>query len=182
VSSGFEVRGCSTTFEANVNWRLRESLGSCWRAGLTAVEITERSAARISDLEEAGYLTRTRNGRRNRYEVHDERPLRQPKSIATIRSEASSVPRGPGEPETSKRYFEITSGRRAPSRQEGEPHAFTYKLVLEDGTPADPPKFVMAMPTWHKGATVVIRPGFEFEIVSMHERAEDHGIWTVRRG
>jgi DNA-binding MarR family transcriptional regulator len=46
----------------------------------TTVGITERSAAQIvSDLEQAGYLTRTRNGRRNRYDVHDERPLRQPK-------------------------------------------------------------------------------------------------------
>ena len=43
------------------------------------VGITERSAAQIvSDLEQAGYLTRTRNGRRNTYEVHVELPLRHP--------------------------------------------------------------------------------------------------------
>jgi DNA-binding transcriptional regulator PaaX len=43
------------------------------------VGITERTAAAIvNDLEEAGYLTRARDGRRNRYEVHDELPLRHP--------------------------------------------------------------------------------------------------------
>jgi DNA-binding MarR family transcriptional regulator len=41
------------------------------------VGITERTAAAIvGDLEEAGYLTKTRVGRNNRYEVHDELPLR----------------------------------------------------------------------------------------------------------
>ena len=44
------------------------------------VGITERSAANIvTDLEEAGYLTKTRDGRRNRYELHDELPLRHPR-------------------------------------------------------------------------------------------------------
>ena len=41
------------------------------------VGITERTASQIvKDLEAAGYLTRIRNGRRNRYEIHDELPLR----------------------------------------------------------------------------------------------------------
>ena len=43
------------------------------------VGITERHAAQIvSDLEQAGYITKARDGRRNRYEVHDELPLRHP--------------------------------------------------------------------------------------------------------
>jgi hypothetical protein len=43
------------------------------------VGITERAAASIvNDLAEAGYLTRTRIGRRNTYVVHDELPLRHP--------------------------------------------------------------------------------------------------------
>jgi predicted transcriptional regulator len=43
------------------------------------VGVTERTAAQlVSDLEQAGYLTKTRNGRRNQYEVHDELPLRHP--------------------------------------------------------------------------------------------------------
>src|SRR3954451_14678266 len=44
-----------------------------------SVGITERTAAQIvGDLERAGYLTKTRNGRRNQYQVHDELPLRHP--------------------------------------------------------------------------------------------------------
>ena len=43
------------------------------------VGVTERRAAQlVRDLERAGYLTKTRNGRRNQYEVHDELPLRHP--------------------------------------------------------------------------------------------------------
>ena len=43
------------------------------------VDITERTAGQIVDeLERAGYLTKIRDGRRNRYEVHDELPLRHP--------------------------------------------------------------------------------------------------------
>ncbi len=45
----------------------------------TTVGITERTAAQsVGDLEEAGDLTKTRDGRRNRYEVHEELPLRHP--------------------------------------------------------------------------------------------------------
>ena len=45
-----------------------------------SVDITERTAAQIvTDLERAGYLTKSRNGRRNHYEVHDELPLRHPR-------------------------------------------------------------------------------------------------------
>ena len=58
--------------------------------------------------------------------------------------------------------------------------AFKYKLVLEDGTPADPATFVTAVPTWREGDTVLIRPGFEFEIVAINESAGDaNGTWTV---
>ena len=41
------------------------------------VGITERAVQRIvADLEDGGYLSRIREGRRNRYEVHGDRPLR----------------------------------------------------------------------------------------------------------
>ncbi len=44
-----------------------------------AVGITERAAQRIvAELAEAGYLERSREGRRNRYRVHPELPLRHP--------------------------------------------------------------------------------------------------------
>jgi hypothetical protein len=43
------------------------------------VGVTERTAAQIvGDLEQAGYLTKSRDGRRNRYAVHEELPLRHP--------------------------------------------------------------------------------------------------------
>lgn len=43
------------------------------------VGITERAVQKIvADLEEAGYLTRARAGRRNRYQVHPHLPLRHP--------------------------------------------------------------------------------------------------------
>lgn len=41
------------------------------------VGITERAVQRIvAELEEAGYLTRRRQGRGNRYRIHRDRPLR----------------------------------------------------------------------------------------------------------
>lgn len=43
------------------------------------VGITERSAQRIvAELEEAGYVSHERVGRRNHYEVHADLPLRHP--------------------------------------------------------------------------------------------------------
>jgi len=43
------------------------------------VGITERGTVQIlADLEEQGYLTRHRVGRRNRYELHLDLPLRHP--------------------------------------------------------------------------------------------------------
>jgi hypothetical protein len=43
------------------------------------VGVTERTASQIvSDLERAGYLTKTRSGRRNHYRVNDKLPLRHP--------------------------------------------------------------------------------------------------------
>ena len=45
----------------------------------TEVGITERAAQRIvAELVEEGYISREREGRRNRYEVHSELPLRHP--------------------------------------------------------------------------------------------------------
>lgn len=45
----------------------------------TRVGITERAAQGIvADLVAAGYVTRTREGRRNRYEINPDAPLRHP--------------------------------------------------------------------------------------------------------
>jgi DNA-binding transcriptional ArsR family regulator len=44
-----------------------------------SVGITERAVQKIvSDLEEAGVVEREREGRRNRYRLHVDRPLRHP--------------------------------------------------------------------------------------------------------
>ena len=49
------------------------------RDAASRVGITERATQRIiTDLVDAGYLTRIKNGRRNRYEVHADQPLRHP--------------------------------------------------------------------------------------------------------
>ena len=48
------------------------------------VGITERAVQRIvADLEEGGYVSHSREGRRNRYEVHLDRPLRPQKPSIT---------------------------------------------------------------------------------------------------
>jgi DNA-binding IclR family transcriptional regulator len=52
--------------------RLREIAAACG--------ITERAAHRIiADLEDAGYISRERMGRRNRYEFHPEVAMRHPR-------------------------------------------------------------------------------------------------------
>jgi DNA-binding transcriptional ArsR family regulator len=43
------------------------------------IGITERAVQRIlNDLEQGGYLSRARDGRKNVYEIHAERPMRHP--------------------------------------------------------------------------------------------------------
>ena len=47
-----------------------------------AIGITERSAHKIiGELEDAGYISRQRLGRRNRYTVHRETPLRHARVV-----------------------------------------------------------------------------------------------------
>ncbi len=49
-----------------------------------AVGITERTAAHIvNDLEQAGYITKIRDGRRNRFQIDGKRKIRTPQ-LATI--------------------------------------------------------------------------------------------------
>jgi DNA-binding MarR family transcriptional regulator len=49
------------------------------------VGITERRTAQIvSDLEQAGYLTRTRVGRRNRYQIDPKRKIQTPRLPMTV--------------------------------------------------------------------------------------------------
>lgn len=58
---------------------IAEDPGIRMRDAAKKVGITERAAQRIiADLLEEGYLTRQKVGRRNRYELHPELPLRHP--------------------------------------------------------------------------------------------------------
>jgi DNA-binding MarR family transcriptional regulator len=60
------------------------------------VGITERAAQRIvNDLVEAGYLERERVGRRNRYLLNTERPMRHPQQFEHEIGELLDLLRGP---------------------------------------------------------------------------------------
>jgi DNA-binding IclR family transcriptional regulator len=49
------------------------------REAAARIGITERAVQRIvTDLEDAGVITRTREGRRNTYAIHEDAPLRHP--------------------------------------------------------------------------------------------------------
>ena len=43
--------------------------------------------------------------------------------------------------------------------------AFTYRLEQEDGTPADPPTFHTAVPTWNPGDTIPLGRGRILRVV-----------------
>jgi hypothetical protein len=49
---------------------------------------------------------------------------------------------------------------------------FTYRLIHEDGTPADPPTFESSTPTWRAGDQVVIRPGYSLRVLEVREDAD----------
>lgn len=60
--------------------------------------------------------------------------------------------------------------------------AFQYRLILKDGSPADPQKFETATPQWREGDTFMSRPGRTFRIVAINESSDDcHAVWTVER-
>src|SRR5438034_144133 len=69
-----------------------------------SVGITERTAAQIvNDLEAAGYLTKVRDGRRNRYEVHEDLPLRHPQHSHHTVGELIRFLKAPPEPARPRR-------------------------------------------------------------------------------
>jgi hypothetical protein len=51
--------------------------------------------------------------------------------------------------------------------------AFTYKLEFEDGTPADPPTFRTAVPTWNAGDMIPFGDGRTLEVVAERWTGED---------
>jgi hypothetical protein len=63
------------------------------------VQITERAAQRIvAELVDAGYVSRTREGRRNHYEVHGDLPLRHPLEQHHLVGELLDLVGGPAAP------------------------------------------------------------------------------------
>ncbi len=67
------------TNHAHVLLCVSQDPGTRLRDVAERVGITERAAQRIvADLVNAGYLERHREGRRNRYELHGDLPLRHP--------------------------------------------------------------------------------------------------------
>lgn len=67
------------TNHAHVLLCLADNPGIRIREIARSVGVTERCVQKIlSELEEAGYVTRLHEGRRNRYQVHSHLPLRHP--------------------------------------------------------------------------------------------------------
>jgi DNA-binding transcriptional ArsR family regulator len=74
------------------------------------VGITERSAHRIvSELEEMGYVTREREGRRNSYRIATKRPLRHPLADRRPLGELVALLNG-GPPKQKRRSSARSSG------------------------------------------------------------------------
>jgi DNA-binding IclR family transcriptional regulator len=92
--------------------RLREIADACG--------ITERAAHRIiADLEEAGYISRERIGRRNRYEFHPEAAMRHPPMGHTLLREVPMgelvAPLMPSEPNGARARRARNRGPQAPA-------------------------------------------------------------------
>ncbi|MDQ2799179.1 MAG: winged helix-turn-helix domain-containing protein [Armatimonadota bacterium] len=67
------------TNHARVLFCLAEDPDLRLREAAEKIGITERAVQRIvTDLEDAGILTRSREGRRNRYEINESERLRHP--------------------------------------------------------------------------------------------------------
>ena len=79
-SSGNELHGWSfLTNHALVLQAIAADPTSRLRDIAARAGITERAAIQIvHELERVGYLTKTRNGRRNHYEIHEDLSLRHP--------------------------------------------------------------------------------------------------------
>jgi hypothetical protein len=55
---------------------------------------------------------------------------------------------------------------------------FHFRLTRLDGSPADPPTFVSAVPNWQAGDVATIRPGLAYQVVRV-EQADEHSNLTL---
>lgn len=51
--------------------------------------------------------------------------------------------------------------------------AFTFRLELEDGTPADPPTLKTAVPNWSPGDTIPLGPGRTLRVIKIRPGGDD---------
>lgn len=58
---------------------------------------------------------------------------------------------------------------------------FKYQLVLEDGTPADPPTFTAAVPNWKPGDTIPLGPEGSYRVVDVRPHPTLNGTLVVNR-
>ena len=59
---------------------------------------------------------------------------------------------------------------------------FSYRLILEDGTPADPPSFSTAVPSWHPGDTIPISADRQYRVAAVRDAEspdDDVGVLVV---
>jgi hypothetical protein len=56
--------------------------------------------------------------------------------------------------------------------------AFTFKLELTDGTPADPPTLKAAVPDWRAGNTIALGPGRMLRVIGtrVEEGSDDDPV------
>jgi hypothetical protein len=59
--------------------------------------------------------------------------------------------------------------------------AFHYRLEHPDGTPADPPTFHTAVPTWRPGDTIPLGPGRTLRVVQTLDgkSPDENGVLVV---
>ena len=68
------------------------------------LDVTERSAhAIVTDLVDAGYVVKDRDGRRNRYRIQEDLPLRDPISAQRTIGDMLDLLVGPNEPDLPSR-------------------------------------------------------------------------------
>jgi hypothetical protein len=71
-----------------------------------------------------------------------------------------------------------------PNRQrKGEPEwPFTYRLELEDGTPADPPTLSTAVPTWRVGDVIPLGRDRALRVIDTGpgEKPDDDRVLVVK--
>ena len=58
---------------------------------------------------------------------------------------------------------------------------FTFKLELEDGTPADPPTFTAAVPDWNAGDNIPLGPGERHRVVDIRPHPTVNGTLAVAK-